>query len=176
MIHVEHALECVGIALGSNVGDRQETLRQALRQIIDQHVLTDIRASSMYETEAVGEGAGGKFINAAVTGFCALAPRDLLEACMRIESALGRNRALEGQGGPRSIDIDVLFFGDIQLREPGLIVPHPRMFSRRFVLRPLADIAGDFILPTQKESVHFLLASLPKAAGEICVGPLHGLV
>lgn len=176
MIHVARALECVGIALGSNIGDRQQTLRQALRQIMDQQVLTDIRASSMYETEAVGEGAGGKFINAAVTGFCALAPRDLLDACMRIECALGRNRALEGQGGPRSIDIDMLFFGDIQLREPGLIVPHPRMFSRRFVLRPLADIAGDFILPTQKESVHFLLASLPQAAGEICVGPLHGLV
>ena len=173
MIHVERALECVGIALGSNVGDRQETLRQALRQIMDQQVLTDIRASSMYETEAVGEGAGGKFINAAVTGFCALAPRDLLKACMRIESALGRNRAAEGQGGPRSIDLDVLFYGQRQVVEPGLILPHPRMFTRQFVLKPLSEIAGELILPTQKESVHSLLASLDQTAIECCVGPLQ---
>lgn len=84
MIHVARALECVGIALGSNIGDRQQTLRQALRQIMDQQVLTDIRASSMYETEAVGEGAGGKFINAAVTGFA----RPRRGTCLTLACAL----------------------------------------------------------------------------------------
>jgi 2-amino-4-hydroxy-6-hydroxymethyldihydropteridine diphosphokinase len=165
--------ERVGIALGSNVGDRQKFLRQALSMIIDTKVLTQIRASSMYETIAVGERAGGKFINAAITGLCALTPGELLAVCMSVESALGRNRAVEGQGGPRSIDLDVLFYGQRQVVEPGLILPHPRMFTRQFVLKPLSEIAGELILPTQKESVHSLLASLDQTAIECCVGPLQ---
>jgi len=92
---------------------------------------------------------------------------------MSVESALGRNRAVEGQGGPRSIDLDVLFYGQRQVVEPGLILPHPRMFTRQFVLKPLSEIAGELILPTQKESVHSLLASLDQTAIECCVGPLQ---
>ena len=161
------------IALGSNMGDRNSLLRQALRAIIHQGVLTHVRASSVYETIAVGERAGGHFLNAVITGSCSLTPQELLAACMRIEQSLGRNRVLEGQGGPRTIDLDVLFFGQREVREPGLILPHPRMFSRLFVLQPLAEIAGDLVLPTQKESVHFLLASLDRLAMGSCVGTLE---
>ncbi|MSR33817.1 MAG: 2-amino-4-hydroxy-6-hydroxymethyldihydropteridine diphosphokinase [Phycisphaerales bacterium] len=165
--------ELVAIALGSNMGDRHGLLRQALRAIIDQGVLTNVRASSVYETIAVGERAGGQFLNAVITGSCALTPRQLLDACMGIEQSLGRNRAVEGQGGPRTIDLDVLFFGRREVREPDLILPHPRMFSRIFVLQPLADIAGDLVLPSQKESVHFLLAWLDRTAMGSCVGTLE---
>jgi len=161
------------IALGSNMGDRNRLLCQALRAIIQQGVLTQVRASSVYETIAVGERAGGHFLNAVITGSCSLTPQELLAACMRIEQSLGRNRAVEGQGGPRTIDLDVLFFGQREVREPGLILPHPRMFSRLFVLQPLAEIAGDLVLPTQKESVHFLLASLDRSAMGSCVGSLE---
>ena len=174
--HIDHAKveahEFVAIALGSNMGDRMELLRRALRAIIDQGVLTDIRASKVYETIAVGERAGGHFLNAVVAGRCTLAPQDVLAACMRVEQSLGRNRALEGQGGPRTIDLDVLFYGRREVRESGLILPHPRMFTRVFVLQPLADIAGDLVLPTQKDSVHFLLASLDQRAVGTCVGML----
>ena len=128
-------IELAAIALGSNMGDRNSLLRQALRAIIHQGVLTHVRASSVYETIAVGERAGGHFLNAVITGSCSLTPQELLAACMRIEQSLGRNRALEGQGGPRTIDLDVLFFGQREVREPGLILPHPRMFSRLFVLQ-----------------------------------------
>ena len=166
------AHEFVAIALGSNMGDRMELLRRALRAIIDQGVLTNVRASNVYETIAVGERAGGHFLNAVVAGRCTLAPHDVLAACMRVEQSLGRNRALEGQGGPRTIDLDVLFCGRHEVSEPGLILPHPRMFTRSFVLQPLADIAADLVLPTQKDSVHFLLASLDQRAMGTCVGIL----
>lgn len=165
--------ELAAIALGSNMGDRHSLLRQALRAVVDQGVLTHVRASSVYETIAVGERAGGHFLNAVITGNCSLTPQELLAACMRIEQSFGRNRAVEGQGGPRTIDLDVLFFGQREVREPGLILPHPRMFSRLFVLQPLAEIAGDLILPTQKDSVHFLLASLDRSAMGSCVGTLE---
>ncbi len=166
------AHEFVAIALGSNMGDRMELLRRALRAIIDQGVLTNVRASNVYETIAVGERAGGHFLNAVVAGRCTLAPHDVLAACMRVEQSLGRNRALEGQGGPRTIDLDVLFCGRHEVSEPGLILPHPRMFTRSFVLQPLADIAADLVLPTQIDSVHFLLASLDQRAMGTCVGIL----
>lgn len=167
------AAKLAAIALGSNMGDRNSLLRQALRSIIHQGVLTHVRASSVYETIAVGERAGGHFLNAVITGNCSLTPQELLAACMRIEQSLGRNRAVEGQGGPRTIDLDVLFFGQREVREPGLILPHPRMFSRLFVMQPLAEIAGDLVLPTQKESVHFLFASLDRTAMGSCVGSLE---
>ena len=166
------AHEFVAIALGSNMGNRMELLRRSLRAIIDQGVLTNVRASNVYETIAVGERAGGHFLNAVVAGRCTLAPHDVLAACMRVEQSLGRNRAREGQGGPRTIDLDVLFCGRHEVSEPGLILPHPRMFTRVFVLQPLADIAGDLVLPTQKNSVHFLLASLDQRAVGTCVGML----
>jgi len=166
------AHEFVAIALGSNMGNRMELLRRSLRAIIDQGVLTNVRASNVYETIAVGERAGGHFLNAVVAGRCTLAPHDVLAACMRVEQSLGRNRAREGQGGPRTIDLDVLFCGRHEVSEPGLILPHPRMFTRSFVLQPLADIAADLVLPTQKDSVHFLLASLDQRAMGTCVGML----
>ncbi len=165
--------ELAAIALGSNMGDRMYFLRHGLRAFMDQGVLTQVRASAVYETLAVGAGAGGDFLNAVVMGRCALNPHNLLAACMRIEQSLGRDRTLKGHGGPRTIDLDVLFFGQRQVCEPDFVLPHPRMFSRLFVLQPLADIAGDFILPTQTESVQFLLASLDRTAMGRCVGPLE---
>ncbi len=164
--------ELVGIALGSNLGDRLATLRAAARAIAEQGLLTDLSRSGVFETAAVGERAGGMFLNAVVVGRSGRPPREILDGCMRIERSLGRDRAREGEGGPRTIDLDLLFVGSRIVDEPGLQVPHPRMFGRRFVLQPLAEVAGNEILPTRKESVHSLLASLDPTAIARRVGPL----
>ncbi|MCE9619042.1 MAG: 2-amino-4-hydroxy-6-hydroxymethyldihydropteridine diphosphokinase [Planctomycetes bacterium] len=164
--------EFVGIALGSNMGDRQSLLRQAVKAIIDQRVLTSVNTSSVYETVAVGEHAGGMFLNAVVTGWSPHSPRELLAGCMRIEKSLGRDRDQEGEGGPRTIDLDLLFVGKHLVNEPGLQLPHPRMFGRQFVLKPLSELAGDLILPTQKMSVHSLVESLDQTAIGRCIGPV----
>lgn len=147
----------VAIALGSNLGDRNSSIAAALRALEALPATRVDRISELFETEPVGPGVQGKYLNAAALLTTSLAPRVLLDYMLSIERALGRMREVGRQWGPRIIDLDLLLYGDRIIAEPGLIVPHPRMHERRFVLEPLARIAPDFVHPVRRETVAQLL-------------------
>ena len=145
----------VYLALGSNLGDRHENLRQAVAALSPQ---IDIKAKShIYETDPWGYEDQPKFLNMAVRGQTYLEPEPLLKHLKRLEIALGRQ--ITFANGPRSIDIDILFFDDLILETPLLTIPHPRLHERGFVLLPLMDIAPDLVHPLLKKSIRELAAS-----------------
>lgn len=127
------------LGLGSNLGDRWGNLRQAVARLPDV-----VAVSPVYETEPVG-GPGGQppYLNLVVELGTERSPRELLALAGRLEEAAGRVR-LEHHG-PRTLDVDVLLVGDLAVDEPDLVVPHPRMYERRFVLAPLADLAPELV-------------------------------
>ena len=125
------------VALGSNVGDRWAHLRRAVAGLPDV-----VAVSPVYEAEPVGGPVGQPpYLNAVVELDTALGPRDLLEVARGLEQAAGRVRG--ERWGPRPLDVDVLLVGDLSVDEPDLVVPHPRMWERAFVLVPLHDLAPD---------------------------------
>ena len=127
------------LALGSNVGDRWGHLRGAVAAMPDV-----VGVSPVYETAPVGGPAGqGPYLNAVVELDTELGPRQLLDLCRRLETAQGRRRSV--RWGPRTLDVDVLLVGDLVVDEPDLVVPHPRLWERPFVLVPLADLAPDLV-------------------------------
>jgi 2-amino-4-hydroxy-6-hydroxymethyldihydropteridine diphosphokinase len=132
------AVPVVFLGLGANVGDREANVLAA-RRGLEARGFHITAASSLYLTEPVDAPPQAWFVNAVVGGETALPPEDLLRACLDTERELGRVRA-EGRG-PRPIDVDLLLYGDVVRDGPGLVVPHPRMHERRFVLVPLAEIA-----------------------------------
>jgi 2-amino-4-hydroxy-6-hydroxymethyldihydropteridine diphosphokinase len=132
------------IGLGSNLGDREGNLRAALARLTE---LGEVRASSFRETDPVGVTDQPKFLNAAAELSTDLPARDLLDALLAIERDLGRDRAREERWGPRTLDLDLLLYGDDVIDEPGLTVPHPRLAERRFVLEPLHELAPGLLLP-----------------------------
>jgi 2-amino-4-hydroxy-6-hydroxymethyldihydropteridine diphosphokinase len=146
------------VALGSNIGDRLENLRAARKAVLGlANVKLPIFSSAIYETEPVGcEPGAGKFLNAVVEFEYDGDPARLLEQLIQIEEALGRKRD-HRQNVSRSIDIDLLYCGDKRINDERLQLPHPRLHSRTFVLRPLADIRPDLILPGQTKTVSELL-------------------
>jgi len=147
----------VAIALGSNVGDRSAHLDFAASRLAD--LLDTLRVSSYLDTAPVDvSGDQPDFLNAAAIGNTALPPRDLLRALLAIESERGRERPF--RHAPRTLDLDLVLFGDRIIDEPGLIVPHPRFRDRRFVLGPLAQIAPGMIDPVTGKSVGELLAQV----------------
>jgi 2-amino-4-hydroxy-6-hydroxymethyldihydropteridine diphosphokinase len=150
-----------GVALGSNLGERLANLRNARREIAGLNgVLPPMRSSSVYETEPVGcETSAAKFLNAALEFEYAGEARELLRELAAIEKRLGRPAA-QARNISRSIDLDLLYFGDLEIETAGLQLPHPRITEREFVLRPLADIRPDLVLPKQSESVGALLLQL----------------
>lgn len=123
------------LGLGSNLGDRRDHLRAAVAAIPDV-----VAVSAVYETEPLGGPPGQEpYLNLVVELDTELSPRELLGLAQSLEEAAGRER--HEQGGARTLDVDVLLVGDLTVREPDLVVPHPRMWQRRFVLTPLADLA-----------------------------------
>jgi len=134
----------VAIALGSNLGDRKSHLLYAVEALrLD---LTSMAVSAFHETEPAGVGPEhGPFLNAAVAGVTALSARDLLDRLLEIEEERGRTRPYAL--APRSLDLDLILYGDAILDETGLHVPHPRFRERSFVLGPLAEIAPEMIDP-----------------------------
>jgi 2-amino-4-hydroxy-6-hydroxymethyldihydropteridine diphosphokinase len=132
------------LALGANLADRIEALREATRRIAAEPEISLLARSRIYETPPWGKTDQPAFANAVLTLRTSLAPRALLETCLEIERAMGRVR-LE-RWGPRRIDIDVLTYGDEHIAEPHLTIPHPAIADRAFVLVPLLEIAPDFTL------------------------------
>ncbi|MGE5362281.1 MAG: 2-amino-4-hydroxy-6-hydroxymethyldihydropteridine diphosphokinase [Bacteroidales bacterium] len=151
----------VAIALGSNLGDREEHLRYALQQVAT--FLQGLQVSSFLETEPVDVGPQPLFLNAAATGQTCLSAADVLARLLAIEGERGRQRP--HPGAPRTLDLDLILHGDRVVTEPGLHVPHPRFRERRFVLEPLAAIAPLMRDPVTGRTIAELLAALKKAEG-----------
>lgn len=145
----------VYLGLGSNLGDRLANLRQAAQLLHDE--VTLIQVSSVYETEPVGNPAQPWFLNAVLEGYTELGPQELLEFALAIENALGRVRSFPN--APRTIDIDILLYGEEVIATSSLTIPHPRLAERGFTLCPLTEIAPLFALPTTGETMESILAS-----------------
>lgn len=133
----------IAIALGSNLGDRVETLRRAWREL-SKH-LPPLRASQIYETSPAEVLDQPPFLNAVASFSSGDSPEDLLALCLRIEAQFGRQRLVPQ--GPRTLDLDLLFVGDLQRSTPPLTLPHPRMLRRAFVMIPLAEIHPELLHP-----------------------------
>lgn len=147
----------VAIALGSNLGDREHYLHDAIRRLSPD--VADLHLSPLFENDAVGVGEQPRFLNAAASGRTTLTPRALLDRLLAIEAVCGRIRTTPGAA--RTLDLDLILYGDAVVDEPGLIVPHPRFRERRFVLAPLAAVAAGWRDPVTGLTVDELLRRLP---------------
>jgi 2-amino-4-hydroxy-6-hydroxymethyldihydropteridine diphosphokinase len=152
------------LSLGSNMGDREANLLEAIRRLGESAgEITNV--SSFYETEPREFTAQGWFLNCAVELQTELSPRALLDAVLAVERAMGRERTQ--WKGPRNIDIDILLYGSEIIDQPGLRIPHPAMHERRFVLEPLVEIAPEAFHPALLRPIGALLEALPRGAGEV---------
>ena len=157
----------VGLSLGSNVGDRLPHLQQAKCYLLSLSMEQWHRASPLYETAPVGCPAGSAlFLNAVLEIEFNGAPRTLLAKLLAYEKAHGRDRS-SGPNAPRTIDLDLLYFGEREILEKDLVVPHPRLAARRFVLVPLSTIRSEMIVKGTGKTVRMLLRELPARAGDV---------
>lgn len=145
----------VYIGLGSNLGDRLANLQQAAQLLHNE--VTLIQVSSVYETEPVGNAEQPWFLNAVLEGYTELGPQELLEFALAIETALGRVRSFPN--APRTIDIDILLYGEEVVASSALTIPHPRLTERGFALCPLTEIAPHLEHPIIGETMESILAS-----------------
>lgn len=141
------------LCAGSNIGDRIGYLQQANNLLKDTQGIIVINSSSIYETEPVGFKDQEWFANAVLKIETTLSPRDLLSECMRIEIQLGRERNPQNQWGPRTLDLDILFYDDLIVSEEDLQIPHPRMHERAYALVPMLELDPDFVHPVIKKTV-----------------------
>ena len=152
------------LSLGSNLGDREANLREAIAHVGELGPVGKV--SALYETEPVEVlGRQPWFLNCAVAVETELMPLEFLQRLLAIELAMGRKRT--EPKGPRTIDMDIIFFGDEVLDTKELSLPHPAMQHRRFVLEPLAEIAPEAMHPVLRQTVRELLNSLPPDSGAI---------
>ena len=146
------------VGLGANLGDRERTLHAAVDALAAEEGIEITGVSTLRETEPVGVGEQPTFLNGAVALDTTLDARELLDRLLVVEQRFGRIR-VPGEHGPRTLDLDLLLFGDEQIDEPRLTVPHPRLHERRFVLEPLAELFPGLVVPG-RGTVESLLAGL----------------
>lgn len=132
------------LGLGSNVGEKQRNILRAVEGIRTLKSTQVVAVSRMFQTPPWGKTDQDWFVNACASVRTRLSPHDLLDACLGIERAMGRER--REKWGPRVIDIDVLVYGDVEINDERLVVPHPLLTQRAFVLAPMADVAGDLVV------------------------------
>ena len=149
----------VYIALGGNLGDRRANLDRAVELLSLDPAVEVLAVSSLRETDPVGYEDQPRFLNGAVAAETALSPRELLDLLLAVERELGRERT-GPRHGPRTVDLDLLLYGDELVDEPGLTVPHPRLDERRFVLEPLAELDPELTLPDGRRVRDLLRAEL----------------
>ncbi|TYP55498.1 2-amino-4-hydroxy-6-hydroxymethyldihydropteridine diphosphokinase [Thermosediminibacter litoriperuensis] len=137
------------IALGSNLGNREKNIMEAVERM-KRRGIKILKMSGIIETEPYGYTKQDKFLNAACLVETELNPRELLDALLEIERDMGRERKI--RWGPRNIDLDLIFYEDLVIREEGLIIPHPDAHNRAFVMGPIAEIDPDYQHPVLKKS------------------------
>ena len=140
------------LGLGSNLGDRRRQLTEALRALAADPAVTIVQGSSVYESKAMGDIVQPDFFNLVVEIRTAHAPLGLLDACLAIEAGLGRVR--RERWGPRTIDLDILFYENVAQNDTRLVLPHPGITQRAFVLTPLAEIAPDLMIQGRRVRDH----------------------
>ncbi|MCZ6682550.1 MAG: 2-amino-4-hydroxy-6-hydroxymethyldihydropteridine diphosphokinase [Planctomycetota bacterium] len=164
MVEAERNKHVAYVGLGSNMGNREKNIAAALNSLESTRGINVTKASALYETEPVGGPPGqDSFINAVVRVETTLTSRRLLAVCLNIEDSLGRKRSV--RWGPRTIDLDLLSFDDEIRASAKLMLPHPHMHTRRFVMEPLAEIAPDFVHPTLEQTAAEILDGLPEFTG-----------
>jgi len=157
------------VALGSNLGDREALLGFGVRELDETPGVEILGASSIYETEAVGASPQGRYLNAVVRIECGLTPRALLERLLVIERDAGRDRGGEVERWQaRTLDLDLLLYGDLCLDEPGLCLPHPRLHERAFVLEPLCEVSPELVHPRLAEPIAAFAKREHDPAAVIC--------
>jgi 2-amino-4-hydroxy-6-hydroxymethyldihydropteridine diphosphokinase len=134
------------VGLGANLGDRDPTLRAAVDMLGSEDGIAVVAVSSLRETEPVGVGDQPRFLNGVVSLETSLGARELLDRLLAVEQRFGRIR-VPGEHGPRTLDLDLLLYGEEAIDEAALTVPHPRLHERRFVLEPLAELAPGLVVP-----------------------------
>lgn len=164
------------IGFGSNIGDRLKHIQNALNALAKMEEITIQKISSIYKSDPVGYEAQADFLNGVVAIHTSRSPLSLLHSLKDIETAVGRQHRI--RWGPREIDLDLLIYGDLCLQTENLVVPHPEMHLRRFVLAPLAEIAPDVVHPVLKVSIQSLLErleddkSVTRTASTLDQGPI----
>lgn len=153
------------VGLGSNLGEREALIRGAIEQMGKMPRTRFLKASSVYDTDPVGDPDQPRFLNAVACLETELTPGEVLWNLLLIEQRLGRVRSKTRRWAPRTIDLDLIFYGDQVVEEEGLTVPHPEAHQRAFVLAPLAELAPDLVHPALGERIVTLLAQLPEDAG-----------
>ena len=149
------------IALGSNLGERAETLATALAMLNEHQGVSVLRLSKMVQTAPVGGPDGqGDYLNGVAEIEMSLSPMELLSVLQDIERKFGRDRLSEERWGERTCDLDILLIGDLVMDTPELTIPHPRMHDRKFVLGPLNEIAAEAVHPVLNKTISTLLADL----------------
>ncbi len=149
-------LEKVFLALGSNIGDREKNINEALRLLKEK--IKDLKVGNIYISKAVGYENQPDFYNTVVSGYTDLSPEELFYFVKGIEKQIGR--IYRFHWGPREIDIDILFYGNQIIKRDFLEIPHPRLHERDFVLKPMLDIDADFVHPVLKKTVKELFEEL----------------
>jgi 2-amino-4-hydroxy-6-hydroxymethyldihydropteridine diphosphokinase len=151
------------IGLGSNMGDRYQYLMRAIDFLAGHPAIELVNISSVYETDPVGYEDQDQFLNMVIEAKTKLTANDLLAECMKIEQMLGRKREIKW--GPRTIDLDILLFNQENIETEKLIVPHPRMLERAFVMVPLLEIRPEIRFPELDQSQILCLDHLPNTEG-----------